>query len=94
MRSPMPGTVVAVAVTAGDSVVAGDPLVMVEAMKMEHTLTAPTDGVVAEVTVKAGVQVALDEVLAVVRPNGADGTAATADAEVDGAGSARQGGRP
>ena len=94
VRSPMPGTVVAVAVTAGDSVVAGDPLVMVEAMKMEHTLTAPTDGVVAEVTVKAGVQVALDEVLAVVRPNGADGTAATADAEVDGAGSARQGGRP
>ncbi|MEI2716115.1 MAG: biotin/lipoyl-containing protein [Candidatus Nanopelagicales bacterium] len=41
VHSPMPGTVIAVAVAAGDRVAEGAPLVTVEAMKMEHTLTAP-----------------------------------------------------
>jgi acetyl-CoA/propionyl-CoA carboxylase biotin carboxyl carrier protein len=66
VRSPMPGTVVAVRVEAGQRVTAGQPLVIVEAMKMEHTVTAPADGVVAELTAKAGQQVKMDETLAVI----------------------------
>ena len=64
VRSPMPGTVIAVHVTAGQPVRAGAPLVVVEAMKMEHTVTAPLDGVVSELTAKAGQQVGMDEILA------------------------------
>jgi 3-methylcrotonyl-CoA carboxylase alpha subunit len=48
-RAPMPGRVVAVRVRVGDAVKAGDVLVVLEAMKMEHTLEAPSDGRVAEV---------------------------------------------
>jgi 3-methylcrotonyl-CoA carboxylase alpha subunit len=55
--SPMPGLVKAVFVVAGQSVSAGDRLAVLEAMKMEHTLTAARDGVVAEVLVEAGAQV-------------------------------------
>jgi 3-methylcrotonyl-CoA carboxylase alpha subunit len=66
VRSPMPGTVLAVKVAAGDRVRAGQPLAIVEAMKMEHTVSAPADGVVAELAVAAGQQVALDETLAVI----------------------------
>jgi acetyl-CoA/propionyl-CoA carboxylase biotin carboxyl carrier protein len=70
VRSPMPGTVAAVKAADGDEVTAGQPLVVVEAMKMEHTVTAPVDGVVSGLTVEPGAQVALDEVLAVVTPKG------------------------
>jgi acetyl-CoA/propionyl-CoA carboxylase biotin carboxyl carrier protein len=66
VRAPMPGTVVSVLAEAGQQVTAGQPLVIVEAMKMEHTVTAPADGVLAELTVKAGQQVKMDETLAVV----------------------------
>lgn len=65
-RSPMPGTVVAVAVQVGQAVQAGDSLITVEAMKMEHTLRAPAPGVVAEVRGTHGAQVRLDEELVVV----------------------------
>ncbi|OXM57841.1 acetyl/propionyl-CoA carboxylase subunit alpha [Amycolatopsis thailandensis] len=68
VSSPMPGTVLVVKVAAGDVVTAGTPLVVVEAMKMEHTITAPIDGVVSELPVRAGQQVALDETVAVVTP--------------------------
>jgi acetyl-CoA/propionyl-CoA carboxylase biotin carboxyl carrier protein len=68
----MPGTVLAVHVTAGQRVTAGQPVLVVEAMKMEHTVTAPADGVVAELTAKAGQQVAMDEQLAVVGPEPSD----------------------
>ena len=57
VRSPMPGTVKLVRVKAGEKVEKGAPLVVLEAMKMEHTLAAPRDGVIAEVMVKAGEQV-------------------------------------
>jgi len=70
VRSPMPGTVQAVPVTEGQPVSAGQPLVIVEAMKMEHTVTAPLDGTVTELLVKGGQQVAMDETLAVVRAAG------------------------
>lgn len=66
VRSPMPGTVRAVRATEGEKVRAGQPLVIVEAMKMEHTLSAPRDGVVSHLAVVAGQQVGLDEQLAVV----------------------------
>jgi 3-methylcrotonyl-CoA carboxylase alpha subunit len=55
--SPMPGLVKAVFVAAGQAVAAGDRLAVLEAMKMEHVLTAARDGVVAEVLVQAGAQV-------------------------------------
>jgi acyl-CoA carboxylase subunit alpha len=64
--APMPGTVVRVAVVAGDRVEAGHQLVAVEAMKMEHTITAPHAGVVAEVRVAAGDQVDGGTVLVVL----------------------------
>ncbi|GEL17476.1 ATP-binding protein [Pseudonocardia asaccharolytica] len=64
--SPMPGTVTVVEVADGDHVVAGQRLVVVEAMKMEHVLTAPVDGVVRELRARAGRTVAKDAVLAVV----------------------------
>ncbi|TJZ93890.1 acetyl/propionyl/methylcrotonyl-CoA carboxylase subunit alpha [Paracoccus gahaiensis] len=56
-RAPMPGLVKAVHVTLGQQVAAGDRLAVLEAMKMEHSLTAARDGVVAEVLVGAGDQV-------------------------------------
>ncbi|MEH0111361.1 biotin carboxylase N-terminal domain-containing protein [Tersicoccus sp. MR15.9] len=73
VRSPMPGTVVAVLAEAGATVTAGAPLVVVEAMKMEHALTAPADGVVA-VHVAVGDRVAAGTVVADVTP--ADATPA------------------
>ena len=66
--APMPGTVTVVHVAVGAQVVSGQPLLAVEAMKMEHGLTAPVAGVLTELSVRAGQSVAMDEVLAVVTP--------------------------
>jgi propionyl-CoA carboxylase alpha chain len=66
--APMPGSVVRVEVAAGDAVVAGQLLVVLEAMKMEHPITAPAAGTVVEVGVTAGQQVAGGDVLVVVAP--------------------------
>ncbi|MGW4329322.1 acetyl/propionyl/methylcrotonyl-CoA carboxylase subunit alpha [Nocardia sp. NPDC004573] len=63
IRSPMPGSVIAAPVASGAVVAAGDPVVVVEAMKMEHALTAPVAGTV-ELLVEPGAQVRLDQVLA------------------------------
>ncbi|MEU2031446.1 acetyl/propionyl/methylcrotonyl-CoA carboxylase subunit alpha [Nocardia amamiensis] len=63
IRSPMPGSVIAVPVASGTAVAAGDAVVIVEAMKMEHSLTAPVAGTV-ELLVEPGAQVRLDQVLA------------------------------
>ena len=60
----MPGRVVAVHARSGDPVERGAPLVTLEAMKMEHVLTAPFAGEVAELTVNAGDQVSEGVVLA------------------------------
>jgi len=68
VRSPMPGTVVTVQVPEGGQVTAGQSLLIVEAMKMEHVVTAPVDGVVTELTARPGQQVTLDETLAIIRP--------------------------
>ncbi|HEU5472208.1 MAG TPA: biotin carboxylase N-terminal domain-containing protein [Actinophytocola sp.] len=66
LLAPMPGTVVRVAVSLGDKVTEGQPLLWLEAMKMEHRIAAPSDGVVAELAVAAGDQVEVGRVLAVV----------------------------
>ncbi|MFG1789864.1 biotin carboxylase N-terminal domain-containing protein [Nocardia sp. NPDC049149] len=63
IRSPMPGSVIAVPIETGTTVAAGAPIVIVEAMKMEHSLTAPVAGTV-EILVTPGTQVRLDQVLA------------------------------
>jgi propionyl-CoA carboxylase alpha chain len=65
--APMPGKVLDVRVGAGDAVARGQLLLTLEAMKMEHQLTASTDGVVAEVRVAPGQQVTAGEVLVVVQ---------------------------
>jgi 3-methylcrotonyl-CoA carboxylase alpha subunit len=57
IRAPMPGLVKALFVAQGQEVTAGTPLAILEAMKMEHTLTAPRDGMGAEVLAQAGAQV-------------------------------------
>jgi 3-methylcrotonyl-CoA carboxylase alpha subunit len=54
----MSGAIVAVMVKAGDKVVRGAPLIVLEAMKMEHTIVAPADGVVASVNFGVGDRVA------------------------------------
>ncbi len=62
--SPMPGKIIAVEVTQGQSVTKGQKLLTLEAMKMEHSLVAPFDGVVAELNAEAGAQVQVEAVLA------------------------------
>ena len=62
--SPMPGKIIAVEVAAGDTVTKGQKLLTLEAMKMEHTLTAPFDGVVAELSATPGAQVQVEALLA------------------------------
>jgi 3-methylcrotonyl-CoA carboxylase alpha subunit len=58
LTAPMPGKVVAVLASGGQEVKKGEPLVIMEAMKMEHTIAAPSDGVVEEVLYQVGDQVA------------------------------------
>ncbi|MDF2846082.1 MAG: ATP-grasp protein, partial [Oerskovia sp.] len=77
VRAGMPGTVVAVAVTDGETVAAGAVLVVVEAMKMEHPLTAPHAGVV-RLTARPGDLVRRDEVVARVEPSPDDAAPAPA----------------
>ena len=64
LRAPMPGQVLLVRAAVGDTVSAGDPLVVLESMKMELVLTAPVDGSVTELTVAPGDTVTVDQPLA------------------------------
>ncbi|KUN32160.1 acetyl/propionyl-CoA carboxylase subuit alpha [Streptomyces corchorusii] len=68
LTAPMPGTVTVVKVAVGDEVAAGQSLLVVEAMKMEHVISAPHAGTVAELDVTPGTTVAMDQVLAVITP--------------------------
>jgi propionyl-CoA carboxylase alpha chain len=72
--APMPGSVVRVEAAAGERVSAGQPVLVLEAMKMEHQIVAPADGLVAEVLVGPGDQVQAGDVLATV--TGQDAAAA------------------
>ncbi len=66
--APMPGKVIAVDVAEGDAVTAGQRLMVLEAMKMEHSLTAPFDGTVTQLSASEGGQVQVEAVLCVVEP--------------------------
>ncbi|MGH3547956.1 MAG: biotin/lipoyl-containing protein, partial [Pseudonocardiaceae bacterium] len=72
VRTPMPGTIVAVDVAEGQHVTAGARLLVLEAMKMEHVLTAPIDGVVRELRARPGGTVERGAVLVVVDPVSGD----------------------
>ncbi|QLL06615.1 acetyl/propionyl/methylcrotonyl-CoA carboxylase subunit alpha [Mycobacterium vicinigordonae] len=71
--APMPGNVIRVGADVGDPVTTGQPLIWLEAMKMEHTITAPNDGVLAELNVQPGQQVEVGAVLARVEEPEAEG---------------------
>ncbi|SOJ56851.1 Acetyl-/propionyl-coenzyme A carboxylase alpha chain [Mycobacterium simulans] len=62
--APMPGSVIRIGAEVGDAVTTGQPLIWLEAMKMEHTITAPSDGVLAELNVNTGQQVEVGAILA------------------------------
>jgi biotin carboxyl carrier protein len=66
LTAAMPGSVVRVLVAEGDVVAAGQPMVVLEAMKMEHTIAAPAAGTVTSVAVAVGSQVETGSLLAVV----------------------------
>jgi biotin carboxyl carrier protein len=72
LLAPMPGSVLRVGAAVGDTVTAGQPLIWLEAMKMEHTVTAPADGVLVELNVEPGHQVDVGAVLARVDNPGGD----------------------
>ncbi|HSO29765.1 MAG TPA: biotin/lipoyl-containing protein, partial [Candidatus Sulfomarinibacteraceae bacterium] len=68
ITAPMPGGVLAVHVAAGSVVESGDPIVTLEAMKMEHVVASPFAGTVGELLVRRADQVARGQILAVVEP--------------------------
>lgn len=66
LLAPMPGSVIRLGAAVGDTVTAGQPVLWLEAMKMEHTVTAPVSGTLTVLDVDIGTQVAMGSVLAVV----------------------------
>jgi acetyl-CoA/propionyl-CoA carboxylase biotin carboxyl carrier protein len=68
LTAPMPGTVTLVKASVGDLVKRGQPVLVLEAMKMEHVITAPHDGTVQQLKVVPGGTVAMDDLLAVIAP--------------------------
>jgi propionyl-CoA carboxylase alpha chain len=74
LLAPMPGTVVSVAVEKGEQVAAGQPVLVLEAMKMQHTVSAPGAGTVTRLDVRPGTQVVAGEVLALVEDTAVEAT--------------------
>ena len=72
LLAPMPGSVVRIEVVEGQQVRVGDPVLVLEAMKMEHTVRAPADGVISKIPVSAGMQVDAGQVLAIVHDEEAE----------------------
>ena len=72
IKAPMPGKVLAVNVAEGDTVTKGQALVVLEAMKMEHALTAPRDGVIAQLSTRVDAQVADGDILVALAEDEAD----------------------
>ncbi len=69
LTAPMPGTVTVVKTSAGERVRRGQPLLVLEAMKMEHVIAAPHDGTVSDLRAVAGSTVAMEDLLVVVAPD-------------------------
>ena len=63
VRAPLPGSVISIKCKEGDAVKAGDPVLILESMKMENTIFAPKNGIVKRITVKEGVPVRVGEPL-------------------------------
>ncbi len=83
LRAPLQGTVIAIAAMTGDTVRAGQPLFIMEAMKMEHVIAAETSGVVREITVAVGDTIFEDHPLAYLEESEAAGDAVQAEEVVD-----------
>ena len=66
VTSPLPGNIFAIKVKEGDTVKAGDVLIVIEAMKMENDVCAPSDGVVKQILVSKGALVATGDTLVVI----------------------------
>ena len=66
VESPMPGTILSISVSEGDSLSNGDVLLVLEAMKMENEITSEVDGTIASINVKNGAAVDAGEVLVVI----------------------------
>ena len=66
VNAPMPGTILDVKVSAGQSVKKGDVICVLEAMKMENDIPAPCDGVIASINVQKGANVAANDVIATI----------------------------
>lgn len=63
IKAPMPGMVLNILVTEGQEVKKGDPLIVLEAMKMENILKSPTDGVIKKIAIKKGIAVEKNQLL-------------------------------
>ena len=63
IKAPMPGLVIDVRVSVGDIVKKGDPIIVLEAMKMENIIKSPTDGTISKINVKKGIAVEKNQVL-------------------------------
>ena len=68
VTAPMPGILVSVAVEVGEQVSEGQPLLILEAMKMQNTIPSPSDGTVSSLPVAPGVQVTRNQVLVAIKP--------------------------
>lgn len=66
VEAPLPGNIFAIKVKEGDAVKAGDVLIVIEAMKMENEVCAPSDGVVKQIAVSKGAMVATGDTLVVI----------------------------
>ena len=78
----MPGSVIRLGAAVGDTVTAGQPVLWLEAMKMEHTVTAPVAGTLTVLDVDIGTQVAMGSVLAVVTTGDAPTRPSTDPSEI------------
>ncbi|MFT7600578.1 MAG: acetyl/propionyl-CoA carboxylase alpha subunit/acetyl-CoA carboxylase carboxyltransferase component [Acidimicrobiales bacterium] len=83
IRAPMQGTIVSLAKAEGDTVVAGEQLLIMEAMKMEHMIAAPVSGIVRLVAVEPGETVFEDHALVFVEPADVDSGEAAEEEEID-----------
>ncbi|WP_344337589.1 biotin carboxylase N-terminal domain-containing protein [Brevibacterium salitolerans] len=88
LLAPMPGTVLRVGAEVGQTVSAGQPIVWLEAMKMEHTISSDADGVLVELRVSAGDQVDVGTMLAVIEDPDAEGVHAEGAGTAGSAGAA------